>query len=691
MSFPSPTTASTVGEPTLRGQLNVHQNLVYWRMEEADPSKRFRNNMQLMLLGGDVARLEKDGREPISLHVDWMDDNTLRIDWTPANKNWGSSVVRLGHVSGVPGLIEDAAKFWKLADWLPAGGEEVSTSGRGTRSQVCLTVSEAVLASGLLPCRKCRTPACEFRAPQGYDHCCRNCKTRAHAETHDGHDVACSRLKMSVLATARWQYLALESGSTVDAACLIVPPVREKFATGASPAGAILFLTGAGHVDDHEDFLVGGVDLLLRNDEALQGCHILAPKPNSGCGLLRGKDGERLHWNEKACWALLVEVIRALGPEEVDVRKLYVTGFSLGAAAAWHLGIMYGDFLAAMAPVSGRSQWRGGTWPVHEEMPRADVRQNLEHLPIRAYQISKDKRAGTPFLDMQHMSRGRTETSSCRTLPGMTRGYEVNITEWQWYREDVGATWEYWEAAGPLYDWPRWAQGDNHCIWYRCYPQSAWNLVEWMKSHTFHPELRWDTAGVTPKEHEHVPEATRTLHEDFLARATRAREWRCMTSSVFDVGLSSDEAEVRQTMPPRNGDVGVSSAGTLVSQTMPPQECDVQVMPDPSADQTSVATSDIRAVGPKEFSSSEAAGAKFPEPSANQPARVKACPGCGQVLDWTNHAEGRYTKGWACDNYRSCGMWQYAHELSPPGWWRFHCHRCLSDFCTVCAVHLKCN
>ena len=127
MSFPSPTTASTVGEPTLRGQLNVHQNLVYWRMEEAEPSKRFRNGMQLMLLGGDVARLEKDGREPISLPVDWMDDNTLRIDWTPAKKNWGSSVVRLGHVSGVPGLIEDAAKFWKLADWLPAGGEEVST------------------------------------------------------------------------------------------------------------------------------------------------------------------------------------------------------------------------------------------------------------------------------------------------------------------------------------------------------------------------------------------------------------------------------------------------------------------------------------------------------------------------------------------------------------------------------------
>ena len=71
--------------------------------------------MQLMLLGGDVARLEKDGREPISLHVDWMDDNTLRIDWTPANKNWGSSVVRLGHVSGVPGLIEDEAKFWNFA------------------------------------------------------------------------------------------------------------------------------------------------------------------------------------------------------------------------------------------------------------------------------------------------------------------------------------------------------------------------------------------------------------------------------------------------------------------------------------------------------------------------------------------------------------------------------------------------
>ena len=68
-------------------------------------------------------------------------------------------------------------------------------------------------------------------------------------------------------------------------------------------------------MDDREDFFVGGVDLLLRNDDALKECYILAPKPASGCGLLRGKEGERLQWDEHACWALLVELMRALGPE----------------------------------------------------------------------------------------------------------------------------------------------------------------------------------------------------------------------------------------------------------------------------------------------------------------------------------------------------------------------------------------
>jgi len=132
-------------------------------------------------------------------------------------------------------------------------------------------------------------------------------------------------------------------------------------------------------VGDREDFFVGGVDLLLRNDDALKECYILAPKPASGCGLLRGKEGERLQWDEHACWALLVELMRALGPEQVDVGRLYVTGFSLGAAAVWHMGMFYGHFLAAIAPMSGRSQWPGETWPHDAQLPRDDVMQNLEN------------------------------------------------------------------------------------------------------------------------------------------------------------------------------------------------------------------------------------------------------------------------------------------------------------------------
>ena len=79
-----------------------------------------------------------------------------------------------------------------------------------------INASEEVLSSPLLQCRKCLTPQCEFRAPTGYDHCCWYCKTQnltragvasqqeeAAAETKDGNEAACSRLRMGELARAR--------------------------------------------------------------------------------------------------------------------------------------------------------------------------------------------------------------------------------------------------------------------------------------------------------------------------------------------------------------------------------------------------------------------------------------------------------------------------------------------------------
>ena len=128
------------------------------------------------------------------------------------------------------------------------------------------------------------------------------------------------------------------------------------------------------------------------------------------------------------------------------------------------MGMFYGDFLAAIVPMGGRAKWPGETWPHHAQLPRDDVKQNLERLPIRAYQIDTDRRVGTPFGDMKWLSRGSTETTQTHPLPGMTRGQSVKTTVWQWLRSGVSATWEFWQVEGPLRDWPRWARGDDHFI-----------------------------------------------------------------------------------------------------------------------------------------------------------------------------------------------------------------------------------
>ena len=177
--------------------------------------------MQLTLHEGS-ALLEREGHQPVTLHVDRTDNETFIIDWSPANDRWGQSELRFGSIEGAAGLIEEEKKFWKLHAALPAGKVTSASGGRESRIQVCMNASEDVLASRLLPCRKCQNPDCEFRASKGFGHCCWYCKTRdrtgagascaqqqGDAQTEDGHDPACSCLRMHVLARARWQFLQM--------------------------------------------------------------------------------------------------------------------------------------------------------------------------------------------------------------------------------------------------------------------------------------------------------------------------------------------------------------------------------------------------------------------------------------------------------------------------------------------------
>ena len=560
--------------------------------------------------------------------------------------------------------------------------EVPASSAPGSRFRERITASEEVLSSPLLQCRKCLTPQCEFRAPTGYDHCCWYCKTQnltragvaspqqeEDAETEDGHDAACSRLRMGVLARARWEFLALKAEAKAQAACMVLPAHRGDSDARVHPAGVMLFLTGSGHVDDREDFFVGGVDLLLRNEDALKECYIVAPKPASNCGILCEQHRGRWQWDEHACWALLLELMRRLGPAEVDVGKIYVTGFSLGAAAVWHLGMFYGDFLAAIAPMSGRSQWPDETWPPDAQLPREDVRQSLERLPIRAYQIDTDHRAGTPVGDMTFLARGCTETCQTHTLPGMTRGRWVTTRARKWLRSSGSATLELWHVNGPLHDWPRWSQGDHHCIWYRVYPLKEWELVTWMLAHTVAPVLACEDTDQALQPLVQIHGTTHTVHEVFLVRATRALHKYRITSSSAPTDVSLGEHMGQLATEAHSADItGISPA--VVRAEVSEQSTSLPGTVPSAADTTAFGSEQAEAQG------------------LDVSVETKTCPRCGGALLWTDFKDGRYIHGWACDNHRVCDVGGYALDLSAESWWRWCCRRCHSDFCITCAERL---
>ena len=84
MALPSIAAAPASGEPTPHMQFDVQGSGVFHRMEESDPTQRFRNQMALLVWADGSARLEQNGREPVTLHVLWENKCTLTIDWTPA-------------------------------------------------------------------------------------------------------------------------------------------------------------------------------------------------------------------------------------------------------------------------------------------------------------------------------------------------------------------------------------------------------------------------------------------------------------------------------------------------------------------------------------------------------------------------------------------------------------------------------
>ena len=113
MALPSQAAASGFEELMPHQRPCAPKNGVYHWMEESGTGKRYRKQMQLTLHEGS-ARLEREGQQPVTLHVDWTDNETFIIDWSPATDSWWQSQLRCGSIEGAAGFIEEENKFWKL-------------------------------------------------------------------------------------------------------------------------------------------------------------------------------------------------------------------------------------------------------------------------------------------------------------------------------------------------------------------------------------------------------------------------------------------------------------------------------------------------------------------------------------------------------------------------------------------------
>lgn len=315
------------------------------------------------------------------------------------------------------------------------------------------------------------------------------------------HDADCPRVTLDLLREAWWERVRLSGDSETEAACMVVPPKGVYFRRGSTspekPFPVILILTGKGHIDMREDFLWGGVDVLLRNSVVRERCIVVAPLPTTSSGLLHYEEANwNWTWNVDGVWHAFVAVLQRLGSSFADRCRLYATGVSLGASGVWHLALRYGQYLAAIAPVSGACQWPDSSWPYGFEIPDRKVLTQLNGLSVRAYQIDIDRRAGHPERDLRWLAWcfGLEEAPARQlVLPGMeASAAQVKAAVRSWRAKVGNATLELFQAEGPLHDWTCWGErGDNHCFWYRVYPFEEYEMIDWLLEHSVPVSQCW--------------------------------------------------------------------------------------------------------------------------------------------------------------------------------------------------------
>lgn len=348
--------------------------------------------------------------------------------------------------------------------------------------------------SNVVICRSCKRTGCTMRVSEWEDYCCDTCRTLPEGMEQpacgSSHHPDCTRLSIDTLKRSWWEKVKTDKpGATEESDWLIIPPAM--FVEVIEPAPVVLYLCGDGHVDKRQDFLSGNIDLLLKNETLHRNCSVVAPIPLTTNGLLRENGSKRRAWDEDAVWAAFTEVLQRLGPSRVDSARLCATGISLGAAGVWHLGLRYGDKLAAVVPISGRCEWPGDSWPWESWTPSEEVMARLRKVHFRVYQVDVDNYAGNPRKDIECLTKKLNEKTEQLALPGLDvdKTCSVRARRWEWGCD--GAAIEYWEAAGPLTDWTAGLEKNfnDHLLYYRVYTKD-WELSSFLLQHSVDDSLQ---------------------------------------------------------------------------------------------------------------------------------------------------------------------------------------------------------
>lgn len=238
----------------------------------------------------------------------------------------------------------------------------------------------------------------------------------------------------------------LTSGaSTLLRGRLYIPPEASQ----PGPRPLILFMHGAGESGTNNTLQVNGnIDNLLAEAKR-RGAFLYAPQTNNGWG------------NATTNGRVMEMVDAALAQYNVDPRRLYVTGLSMGGGGTWNMLDDYGDRFAAGVPICGVS-------PV---APFSAIGMLDE--PIWAFHARND---GTVSVGTSRSVYNNMLLASGEPLPTYLALNAPTDSHFDSVNHDIQYT-EYYTGG--------------HGIWGRVYNTPA--LYDWMFSHTSVPE----PAGVT--------------------------------------------------------------------------------------------------------------------------------------------------------------------------------------------------